>query len=468
MTSGVVKADKKRLLDVRGSGVEIQSFVKATARLTDYKCMLDPVALGVKGISSEHGQDIRLALLTPKGQNPVWANQFTYGINGRRIFSKMSVPKSVPLPITIASFNPRQVGSMDLGGIGMNIIPGSSDDETHKITITNATNALYMICTFIEYYNEDAISNCFWPISGRHVVVTSTGTIWVGWTMKNGAKNSVYYSYSADGGRTWTSPALIDSTYAGNQIAANCIVDMNDTIHWMWSQFGADGDTNNAIMYRSVSRLGVWGAVETVSISPNPSGYQEVDPSIQIKPDNVTPAVAWCEAGASGWANIYFRERDPTTGWGAIQAVTSTALNNDYRGPAFDYDRSSKVHMLASYGSRLAATPSDIVYINNVSGWSVPLVINTEHPGTTIGANNIVVDMNSILHATYLFAYDDAFDLIYKQLKPGGSWSAAETVDTDVKQFNSKQADAAGNIHFLYGKNVDGQYVGCYRVRNCG
>ena len=468
----LIKAGLKRDFPGRSTDVEIQSFIKSSVQLTGYKCQMDPMALGLKGISADHGRDIRLAQSSSMAAiAAVNLNNTDYKTaqnpSSRKIVAKLTISPTCPLPISISTYEPGHDNGGDLGGIGMGVLPKTNDDDVHKVVVTDITTESNAVATGVVYNGGTSLQNCFWPVSSRHVVITSTGVIWVTWTMQRGAVNDVYWGYSLDGGKTWTT-GQIDSSFAPNKMATCLTVDKNDTVHFAWTQFGTSGTTTNCVKHRSVSLALAWSSITIVSIDPNPSGYQQVDPCILVQNDGLSLGVAWCAIDASTWANVYYRERNSVGAWGSIQQVTNYS-GADCRGPAFDYDVNTKPHMIFSYGSRTSILPSDIYYTNRVSGsWSAATHVNTEHNGACFGVSNLLVDLSGKIHLSYLDWYDGSpptkRDFIYKQIV-GGVIGSAELVAVETGSYVSKQIDNNGNVVFVWSKYGDG-YKGSWRIRN--
>jgi outer membrane protein OmpA-like peptidoglycan-associated protein len=166
--------------------------------------------------------------------------------------------------------------------------------------------------------------------------------------------NRIFYSYSSDGGATWTEEQV---TSQGNQAHPGIAVDSSDNIHIVWTGSGWGTNTGfNNIQYRKRTSGG-WQAQEGVTDKNN----DQLCPSIAIDPvDNVH--ITWYGPGwgtNTGQENIQYRKRT-SGGWQAQGGVTDK--NNNQTSPSITNEETalksivlfdSNDFMLKSSGKRI-------------------------------------------------------------------------------------------------------------------
>jgi len=290
---------------------------------------------------------------------------------------------------------------------------------------------------------------------GRHIAIRNKGneTGELHCVFTTGYTDLIYHSKSTDGGKTWSTKARVDDSFAGPQLFSDMVVDKDNNIHIVWAEYGESG--HRCIKYRRLSAADVWGSVEQVSTAGN--DYHQVRPCIQVKNDGVTIGVVWT---GKGWGtdvdirNVAYRERS-TSSWGAEVAITNDAASN-YDYPSIDYDTDDYPHIMCDNSSY------DIYYwYKTAAGWQAREQVNLEDINNADFPSNILIDPNNNIHIAYRESTNH--HIRYKTKSRGGSWPTIETVATGTPPYSYSapqlQINSDGSIYCCYTKQT---YVGTW------
>ncbi|MBN2187599.1 MAG: DUF2341 domain-containing protein [Dehalococcoidia bacterium] len=177
-----------------------------------------------------------------------------------------------------------------------------------------------------------------------HCVYTATGT------------DSIYYSYSSDGGQTWSEGIDIDGV--GYESYASAIaIDSSDNLHVAWYGGGSPSVPGCAfnIQYRQRAAAGTWGSVEHVT---DVASYQD-DPSVAVDSHD-SIHVVWEGSGiqyrqktSAGWQV----QSNPSSGqvplllWARHHTINGVMTNVPHQGYIYVHYSPTAPYAVWYYGS---------------------------------------------------------------------------------------------------------------------
>ncbi|MGH9367556.1 MAG: exo-alpha-sialidase, partial [Thermoanaerobaculia bacterium] len=132
----------------------------------------------------------------------------------------------------------------------------------------------------------------------------SGGSLFVAWADMGKGEYNIVVARSDDGGATWSAPAQVNDTDAGDQWMAAITVDTNDVLHAAWF----DARTGNINLYYAFSTDGgrTWSPNLRVTTQETPANVLSLSEYIGLAADrNGAAHLVWTD-GRDGGSAIYF------------------------------------------------------------------------------------------------------------------------------------------------------------------
>lgn len=380
--------------------------------LVGYRTQIDPASVCGKLNPGTDPSMIKIA--TPEQIIKArWQESYGQSITDCKIWTKISPDANLPETILVYDTPP---GDEE-----------DADDDDHKKDVTFITWTTVTIASGVQVAVWGGLAeNTLSTYMSRHVTVDSDGIWHICFTKKNGTNDSVYHGYSTDYGITWTIE-LIDNSWSGEQTEVNCVIDKNDTVHFVWREYSAADGTHRSIKYRNKTSGGSWSAVVQVSDNSSPVGAYQYEPCVQIKPDGETIGVTW---SAQGWGatpanpDIAYKERTGAGVWGSQELATTDSPDLvGYRMPSLDYDDDGYPHVIF-----LSYTAQNVYYnYKTAGGWQTKELVSKDggDTGISTSTSNIVIDTDGNAHVAYLTINGSYRDQYYRK-RSEGSWGSHE------------------------------------------
>ena len=282
---------------------------------------------------------------------------------------------------------------------------------------------------------------------------------------------SIYYSYSSDGGQTWSDGIDIDGVDY-ESYAPSIAVDSSDNLHVVWYGGGSPlvpGCVFN-IQYRQKTASG-WQNVEHVT-DMSTCDYDQHSPAIAVDSnDNVH--VVWY---GDGWDdvldpesfNIHYRQRSAAGEWGNVEHVTDTVPGEEYgdyyweehdRYPSLAIDSSNNVHVVwrSERYHTFGAGYMRISYRERgSSGWGSIVAVVDKNYNDSQWYPEVAVDSNNNVHVMWdgkgWGSNTSYLNIQYRERAAGGTWGSVEHVtDVTSSQTNPSVAtDSHNNVHVVW------------------
>lgn len=401
--------------------------------LTGYRTELDGATICSKLNPGTDPSLIQIATPDDKIIQAKWQESYGTDVDDCKVWTKISPDANGFVPIIIYDTPPSE--------------EEDNEDDEHKKNVTFITWETVTIASGVQVAVWGGLAeNTLSTYMSRHVTVDSNGIWHICFTKKNGTNDSVYHGYSSTYGASWTTER-IDNSWSGEQAEVNCVIDKNNTVHFVWREYSSTDGSHRCIKYRNKTSGGSWSAIVQVSDNSSPAGAYQYEPCIQIKPDGSTIGVTW---SAQGWGttpanpDIAYKERTGAGVWGSQELVTTDSPDlTGYRLPTLDYDDSGYPHVIfESY------TAMNIYYNHKTAGgWQSKELVS--HNGGDAGAShnpsNIVIDMDGDVHVAYLTVNGVYYDQYYRK-RSSGSWGSHELMKARAWGGFQLQIDNEGTI----------------------
>jgi len=175
--------------------------------------------------------------------------------------------------------------------------------DTEDIYFSRSTNEGSTWSTSVKV-NDEFPGNCAWP----SLDVDNSGNLYVAWEQEG--DGNIYFSMSADSGKTWTPDVRVNEDVPGYKGAPSLAVDGDGNIYITWS----DDRNGPADIYFAKSTDGgsTW-TTPNVKVNSPSSGYQLL--SHTAVGDSGWVYAIWCDNRAGVWDGFFSMSKDSGGTW---------------------------------------------------------------------------------------------------------------------------------------------------------
>lgn len=229
----------------------------------------------------------------------------------------------------------------------------------------------------------------------RQLARSSDGVFHCVYSRSDVSYSQIYYSYSTDGGESWTEEPITAGPYRyGNPSIA---IDSNDNIHVVWDVCqGTPGSAAEtcAIQYRV--KTTVWQPIQDVI-------NNQSCPSIAIDSNNVVHLVVGGYWGGAYSAHYVRYMKRTYLGWGVPEIVSSSGWANY---PALAIDEIGNIHVVYIYSPRYGAHYGLRYRVRNPYVWGSEEIIQSDDLDWSPGS--IALDSGGNVYVVYYLGWYSA------------------------------------------------------------
>lgn len=284
-----------------------------------------------------------------------------------------------------------------------------------------------------------------------------------------GTDRDIFYKRFDAASSAWTSAEVISTDSSGRSDDPSIAVGSSGNIHVAWSDESdiLDAGTDFDIFYKRFDhQASAWMPTEVISEGMGYSAGSHT-PDLSLDHDGNVHVVwvdwsSYLDSGVGG--DIYYRQRDSTSSWGAIELVSSESTEGSEFDPSLGIDAEGNVHV--AWVDRTdymgAGSDRDVWYKKRDSltgAWSVAEVVSTESDGWS-WMPTLSVDSEGNIHvawsddADYMGAGSDE-DIFYKRFDvTTSSWTATEVMTPGSTapycQNTDSFVDPLDNLHLVW------------------
>ncbi|MHA1620526.1 MAG: hypothetical protein ACTSVO_00175 [Candidatus Heimdallarchaeaceae archaeon] len=269
------------------------------------------------------------------------------------------------------------------------------------------------------------------------------------------------------GNQSWSAIELVSDISSLQSSDPVLDVDESGNIFVAWEDlepYAVAGSDMDVFARKWDASSGSWGNTEIISSLSDGDSFR---PFIQVDSSGIVHAVwqDWTDYASSGADyDIFYRTRNPDTGfWGVVEVVSTESSLNSF-SPELTIDYEESIHVAWSdqtniYGA--GGTDWDVFYKKKdhlTENWTYSIVLSTESTSASSKAT-LVTDMTGEIHVAWedLTDYSGSGvdqDIFYKNWDPSlNIWKPAEVISTvsDDDSYIPKFAiDSEMNLHLVW------------------
>lgn len=290
---------------------------------------------------------------------------------------------------------------------------------------------------------------------GSSLVVDNNGNLYLAWFDDRNGNRDVYFAHSTDGGNSWSSNIKInDDTGTTLQAGVNLAVGANNHVYAVW----VDGRNGTGDIYFSYSTDGgnSWSSNAKVN---DDSGTQRSSPTIVVDA-NSNIYVAWPD-GRNGYYDsmlfrnydIYFAHSiDDGNSWSADVRINDDTGMADQFNPNLAVDSSGIIH--ATWGDDRNGN-GDIYFAKSTDGgyhWSTNIRVNDDTGSNSQGTSSLALDGSGNLYVAWQDGRNNNSDIYFsRSINGGDSWNVNLKINDDIEAAYqddpSLTVDDSGNLY---------------------